>query len=1020
MKPLKLTMSAFGPFSATEEVDFTRLGESPLFLINGPTGAGKTSLLDAMCYALYGKTTGDEREASQMRCDSAKDTVLTEVIFEFSLGDRRYRIRRVPEQTRQKSVGEGTTSQKTEAQLYRLEGDDGEKETLIVAKKVKEATDEIKRLTGLHVDQFRQVMVLPQGKFRQLLMADSHEREKIFSQLFQTHRYRHIEERLKAQAATIRQNVREQRDIKRGILENSELDDDTDITELIAEATKELQAATNLKQELAQANTKATQALETARNQQVDFAALAELREVETGLNQQKHSIEQHKEMLGLAQQAEQFSSILNKFDERKQELNIAQDQFKAAESEAESAQLELDKCLEQHNTLGDIKRSLTQQQRKLELMEGLKPQLEQLSALRQEVASVLSSTDTAQTAVDTAEQQLKMLGEQQQSTQLKVTELKQQLEDVPDVLHVQHELSGVVNLYQQWNNKSSDWHAAQAQLTQNASRGKELADAHKALQERANRMQLSWHQGQAAILAAELQQGQACPVCGSHEHPNPAQGSEALPCEADLQQAGLAEEQARLALETARVNYAALQQKNDEMQLQADELKTRLGEAASLPLAELEHQLSVVTAKLNHLETVKVEYAQLELASSDHLKAIDKQMRLVEQAKTEQQTLGMTLSSLKGKLEAAEQQVPAEYTDITVLNDAINGTLTQKNSIEQQIVQIEQHYQSAGQRCSAALAAVQAKQQRLSEADTIVAQTQETLDEQLSSSVFVSVEAVQQAQLTPEDFTSLKQSVEAYDLQYQENQVRIQQLQQKLKDKPEPEISSYEDALHKANESYQTAESDWQNKQSRYDRLEQTRTLLQEADERRGALDQEYAVIGTLADVANGQTGNKISLQRFVLTVLLDDVLLVAGEHLKLMSKGRYRLHRKQDKAKGGKASGLELEVEDSYTSKSRPIATLSGGESFMAALAMALGLSDVVQAHAGGIKLDTLFIDEGFGSLDQESLDLAIRTLIDLQSAGRMVGVISHVSELKEQIGLRLDIHKTPHGSKTELVLP
>jgi len=201
---------------------------------------------------------------------------------------------------------------------------------------------------------------------------------------------------------------------------------------------------------------------------------------------------------------------------------------------------------------------------------------------------------------------------------------------------------------------------------------------------------------------------------------------------------------------------------------------------------------------------------------------------------------------------------------------------------------------------------------------------------------------------------------------------------------------------------------------------LNNTQTQLQEADAQTRTLDEQYAVVGTLSDVANGQTGNKVSLQRFVLSVLLDDVLIEASQRLYAMSKGRYQLLRKGDRSKGNRASGLELEVEDAYTSKVRPVATLSGGESFMAALSMALGLSDVVQAYAGGIKLDTLFIDEGFGSLDQESLDLAVRTLVDLQSSGRMVGVISHVAEMREQIGARIDIQKTSSGSRCALVMP
>ena len=211
-----------------------------------------------------------------------------------------------------------------------------------------------------------------------------------------------------------------------------------------------------------------------------------------------------------------------------------------------------------------------------------------------------------------------------------------------------------------------------------------------------------------------------------------------------------------------------------------------------------------------------------------------------------------------------------------------------------------------------------------------------------------------------------------------------------------------------------------WQKLSARVQQLAQTQYQLTELNTQAKQLESQYAVVGTLSDIANGQTGNKISLQRFVLSVLLDDVLLAASQRLQLMSKGRYRLLRKEDRAKGNKASGLELEVEDAYTAKVRAVATLSGGESFMAALSMALGLSDVVQAYAGGIRLDTLFIDEGFGSLDQDSLELAIRTLMDLQSAGRMVGVISHVTEMKEQIGSRIDLKKTAMGSEINIVLP
>ena len=227
------------------------------------------------------------------------------------------------------------------------------------------------------------------------------------------------------------------------------------------------------------------------------------------------------------------------------------------------------------------------------------------------------------------------------------------------------------------------------------------------------------------------------------------------------------------------------------------------------------------------------------------------------------------------------------------------------------------------------------------------------------------------------------------------------------------PNMATIDTELDTATAVLNQTDTAWQALQHRHKQLTSVQITLKAAHEKNKQLEQQYAVVGTLSDVANGQTGDKISLNRFVLSVLLDDVLIEASRRLYRMSNKRYRLMRKEDRAKGNKASGLELEVEDGNTGKTRAVATLSGGESFMAALSLALGLSDVVQSYAGGIKLDALFIDEGFGSLDTESLDAAVRVLIDLQQSGRMIGIISHVSELKEQMAQRIDVTSGQSGS-------
>ncbi|MGL5390995.1 MAG: SbcC/MukB-like Walker B domain-containing protein, partial [Shewanella sp.] len=338
----------------------------------------------------------------------------------------------------------------------------------------------------------------------------------------------------------------------------------------------------------------------------------------------------------------------------------------------------------------------------------------------------------------------------------------------------------------------------------------------------------------------------------------------------------------------------------------------------------------------------------------------------------------------------------------------------------KEQIASLRRQGQQAAEAFTSAKAALEAACASKEAADTQVSRAQQQLDTQLAGAGFADQDSLINAMRAQADMLQLASAITDYEQQRALTHAQSEQLSAKLKDKTQPDMLMLSDALQLAELAFSAAQETWQTRHTRMALLTQTHSQLRLADDKAQSLEAQYAVIGTLSDVASGNTGNKISLQRFVLSVLLDDVLLEASRRLHLMSKGRYRLLRKEDRAKGNKASGLELEVEDAYTSKVRPVATLSGGESFMAALSMALGLSDVVQAYAGGIKLDTLFIDEGFGSLDQESLEMAIRTLMDLQSSGRMIGVISHVSEMKEQITTRIDIAKASHGSQIALVLP
>lgn len=561
---------------------------------------------------------------------------------------------------------------------------------------------------------------------------------------------------------------------------------------------------------------------------------------------------------------------------------------------------------------------------------------------------------------------------------------------------------------------------STQAKLVEAKVKGQQLSAQHQQAQVAYKALLLTWHQGQAAILARQLQQDEPCPVCGSQTHPQPAQSQEPLPSDEVLQLALEAETNAQEILSKARAEYRGLQTQLETLQQQAQDLAVQLGTAVDIPLDEHTHTLSQYAFSLTQAEQA---HQQLQLLQQEiallHAQETHLQQKL-EQGQTHDSALQSKVDILQGQLAHMQQSVPSALTTLEALTAAIAQNQQSISQIKQQITSVRDLQQQTGQSFVAAKAALNGAENAAEAALAQQTRAQQQLNQQLVVAGFADQQALFEAMLDEEQQRALASEIEAYQQRSALTKAQCEQLALKLKDKVPPDSIKLAAELESAQQALHAAEQAWQLLHTRTVLLMQTQTQLSIADAKAKVLEDEYAVIGTLADVANGNTGNKISLQRFVLSVLLDDVLLEASHRLHLMSKGRYRLLRKEDRAKGNKASGLELEVEDAYTSKVRPLATLSGGESFMAALSMALGLSDVVQAYAGGIKLDTLFIDEGFGSLDQDSLELAIRTLMDLQSSGRMIGVISHVSEMKEQINTRIDIHKTSHGSEMTIVLP
>lgn len=1006
MKPIKLTMQAFGPFAKTETIDFEKLGSNALFLINGPTGSGKTSILDAICFALYGETTSNERQGIQMRCDLASPQLLTEVTLDFSLHGKVYRVTRAPEQEAPKARGEGLTVRKHTASLYEL----GETEKLITSKTTQVKT-EITNIIGLNETQFRQVMVLPQGKFRELLLATSKEREEIFGQLFETDIYKKIEYALKDKASSISKAKDEFDNQIRGALQVAGVTSEAELTEQRETLSVQFASAQKREQEsLAQLNAVKTEiqkaetlSSEFKKREQAEAALHLHLQQTETisarqlQLDNAKKASRIELPYITLQNAAQQVQDLNQKVAVLSQDLKAADDVLKTKEQAFQQAKEQANRVLrltEQQYQLESMKGKLVE---KVELDIAIAAGLQQKSEFEETLKKYIVFREKltqdalqAQKVLEQARIDVASIG----SVDAEIKQQQRLMSDVQKLGNLNQELSKLDVLTS----------SKQASVTQAKS-------YYENLQREADALELSWHNAQAAVLALRLQTGEQCPVCGSTEHPQPAQfvGDEVT--KEQVQQARHKEREAQITLnqlsnQLEQHNIAIAQYTQ-----QIEQMVSELGQNANLELQALQASIHQLNERLQHLNAMNI--AQLEQSVNEL-----NQRCLVGEGK---------INDLQNQMAANESTIKANQQQLAKLSASLGDKYTSLEQLEndltqihKQIVELNNGLESAQVQLQKAVLAksnvdsrLMTHQQWLLEANSRLEDAKTEWESALKTSAFADEAHFLQSKVSEQQTQTWQQEID----NFKQTQIQLEQtladLNQALKAVDKPNLEALNVSLSTAQNSYLEIRNQLDSTRSLFEGLEKVRNEISNLHDKNRKLEEEYKVFGTLYDVASGKTGSRISLHRFVLGVLLDDVLIQASQRLSLMSKGRYILARKTEGFKGAAGRGLDLVVEDGYTGKMRDVATLSGGESFMAALALALGLSDVVQSYSGGIRLDTLFIDEGFGSLDPESLDLAIQTLVDLQQTGRMIGVISHVSELKEQMALRIDVEPSRFGS-------
>ncbi len=890
-------MQAFGPYAGRQVLDFATLGRHGFFLIHGPTGAGKTTILDAMVFALYGDTTSgaatdpSARQGRDMRSDHATPELRTQVDFDFAVGDRRYRVRRSPLQERPKRRGDGVTVENPTAALWDRSDtppNDHDAEGRPLATKPSDVSARVVELLGFRSEQFRQVVMLPQGRFQELLQSSGRDREDILQSLFRTERYLRVQEALKAEAQAIERATQDTRAQVDALLRTADVASVDDLGERLA----------RLAEQVAEADEAAT--LAAAAGQ----AALAELT---------------------------QARSVVACLDERgAARAEVAGHAARADHVQKLRAELDLARLAEPLRPLDRLVH---------DRRNDLTPRLLELEAAENTLAAAAVARERAAAALEAATAHEPLRGEL--------------AERIRELTAVAERATGLAAAQAQADAGAEALVARTAAAEQAAAdgRGRVAAAARAADQAAADLdvLESAWSRGQAALLAGALRPGAPCPVCGSTDHPAPASAEGEIPGEGDVV--------------AGRATVAELRRDCDAARAAAD-VATSAAERA------------LDDARTDHAAKVAVLAERGRDVPADLRDPTELDRRLAA-ARTE-------LTALAA---AADAAATADRTTAEALITA-SATLTEKQS---------------------GYAALQKTLDDL-ETDRLA---------RIAAAGFADQDAYFAARREPHQTAALADEISAYDSDGKAAAARLRRAAAAADGLERPDLDDLAARHERAAAAADAARDRRAGLLAARDALARAADDLIRLQAELGAHADDYAVVGRLAEVAGGDNELRLSFQRYMLAAYLDDILVVASARLAAMTDRRFTLRRRVNGDRR-RALGLDLEVVDAYSGAQRPVSTLSGGETFQASLALALGLAEVVQRHEGGIKLDTVFVDEGFGSLDPENLAAALDTLIGLQTGGRLVGIISHVADLRDQIEARLEVTTTRAGSQARFVVP
>ncbi|MBN6189392.1 SMC family ATPase [Aneurinibacillus sp. BA2021] len=1029
MKPIRVTMSAFGPYKGKEEIDFTQLGDHRLFAISGTTGAGKTTIFDAICFALYGEASGEERsEPRFLRSHFAEDDHHTSVDLLFELKGRRYRVFR--------QLGHVKAGNKTatgaQIELYEVDGD---RELPCVDRfTVQDVNGKIESLLGLTKQQFSQIVMLPQGEFRKLLTSDTENKEEILRRIFKTERYQSVVDTLnrrrKEAEERCQQGEKEQEKYISQIQAVLPAREGSLLFATLAQPYRNIeQILKGLDEEYAHHDTQATihhmaktqaeeaykaqnEAYHRARTVNERFAELEQKRAQGALLEQKAAQIKEIEKMAALAERA----SRIEPHEEQQQSARTAEVQKRQQLAEAERMEAEVKQALTAAEAVYRQEEAREEERqatfRAFEHLRELLPLVQSLHEKERLLATYQKQAETLEAQLMQAEQAWQAGREKKAAMLQEIRQLEQRTAELNGKRAALAEMrvqGAVLKRYVTLAGQLHQWadDAAAKQRTYEAA----LAD-YETLERR-------FLEGQAAALARHLHDGMPCPVCGSTDHPQKADaGAEGLTREA-VQQKRQEKEEREAAYREAHARWQA-------EQAALEKLSHDIREHGFDPeTARERYPAFLEEGKALRQEVERLEEAEQLLAvrKREH-ETIEKQLEAQAEEKERKMAalhaVRMDYEKERAVYEADLDKIPEELRSLPRLQTKLAEAERHRDTLTARWKQAQQQYHTASESAIKAASAVQHAHQQVAEAVERRAEAEQRFAIALGEAGFADEAAYRLAKRPEAERKQLKEEVERFAAERAAVQAQLAVLEEELAGKERADVAALMAEVERLEAECEQARAAHAAALTCRDRARELTERIKEAGRAFRELDQERSRIVDLYNVVRGENQYKISFERYLQIEFLEKIIYMANQRLHKLSNGQFQLRRSDRLEKRGRQSGLGLDVHDGYTGLTRDVKTLSGGEKFNASLCLALGMADVIQAYQGGISIETMFIDEGFGSLDDETLQKAIDTLIELQSSGRMIGVISHVQELKNAMPATLDVHKTKEGySRTRFVI-